>query len=73
VKLRAASPGAYLLTVDVSGGPSVFFEVADWADKVLAMDPNGEDMSPVRAIRYLAHRIDGVKPRDALRLVLKGN
>jgi hypothetical protein len=69
VKLDAAPPGAYLLTVDVAGGASVFFEVVDWADTVLVMDPNGADMTSEQAVQYLGLRVAGINPRQALRQV----
>jgi hypothetical protein len=73
VKPEAAPPGAYLLTAEIAGGLSVSFEVVDWAGDVLVIDPNGENMNPAQAIRYLGHRIDGAKPRDALRQALREN
>lgn len=43
-----------------------FYEVADWIDGVRILDPDGEDVSVEQGLAYLAARIRGDEPGQAL-------
>lgn len=45
---------------------SAFYEVADWIDGVRILDPDGEDVSVEQGLAYLAARIRGDEPGQAL-------
>ena len=68
---EAAPPGAFLVEVAVTDGPSVLYTVANWSAGVQVIDPNGEDLTVGQGLDYLTHRVTGASPREALKLTRK--
>jgi hypothetical protein len=59
--------GAYGVSVDWQSGDAMY-EVADWVDGARVLD-TGDDLSLEQALDYLAARVSGLRPEEAVRQV----